>query len=311
MKERILILLIAVLLFISGCAYIQQQKPAPVETVEQTNAQSSIPIVSSTPTKVATPTPELQEVTISGSTSVEPFAVEAADKFEEIYPHIRIKYQGIGSSAGVQNANEGVTQIGTASRELKAVEKEHSMEELFAGYIAVAVIVNKNNPVNNLSTEQLRGIYTGQITNWNEIGGVDAPITVGQREDGSGTRGRFEELLDIGDYWRYEIMPDNFVTNEGSGHITALAALDIYTIVYSDTKYKPYPDKIKWISINGYALTNENVQNGSYPLFSPFYFVYHEENLNDAARDFLDFVVSPQGQAIAQDEGLIPIAVSQ
>ena len=226
----------------------------------------------------------------------------------EAYPYYHIIYQGIGSSAGVSNANEGVTQIGTASRVLSTEEKEYGMQELVAGYIAVAVVVNINNPVDNLSMEQLRGIYTGQITNWYEVGGPDAPITVGHREDGSGTRGRFEYVLGIDGYWIDKKVPDNFKKYEGSGHITSIASQEKYAIVYSETKYKPKPDKIKWISINGYALTNENVQNGSYPLYSPLYFVWHEENLNDAARAFLSFLISPQGQAIAMEKGLIPIS---
>ena len=293
--KKLLIILTIIIILLSGCTH--QNTPAQAPVFPLTPEPCAAPTSTMTNTIIPTSTPQPQQVTISGSTSIEHYAVEAADAFMEARPYYRITYQGIGSSAGVINANEGVTQIGAASRKINTEEKEYGMKELVAGYIATAVVVNKNNPVDNLSMEQLKGVFTGEITNRGEVGGPDEPITVFIKESGSGTRGRFEELIGLENSWGYnDVMPDNISVHEGSSHITARAAMDTYTIVYSDTKYKPDPEKTKKISINGYVLTDQNVQNGSYPLYSPFNFVYHEENLNDAAHAFLYFIVSPAGQ---------------
>ncbi len=134
------------------------------------------------------------EVTVSGSTSVEKIGLALGDEFMAMYPDVTFTYQGIGSSAGVKNANEKVTMIGTASRNIKDSEKEFGMTEAVLAYDGIAVVVNPAVDVDAMTMEQVQ-IFKGEITDWSEVGGTAGPIAVVSREDGSGTRGAFEESL--------------------------------------------------------------------------------------------------------------------
>ena len=134
-------------------------------------------------------------VSISGSTSVGPVMEAEAEAFKTKKPDVSIEINQIGSSAGIKNAMEGVSEIGMASRDLKGEEKQAGLKEVEIAYDGIALITHKNNPVKDLTLAQIKDIYTGKITNWKELGGNDAPIVVVSREDGSGTRDAFQEIV--------------------------------------------------------------------------------------------------------------------
>ena len=135
----------------------------------------------------------------SGSTSVQPLMEALAEEFTALNPGVTMEVQAGGSTTGFKNVDSGVTELGNLSRNLKDEEKGDDINEHVLATDGIGVCVNIDNPVKNLTTEQVVGIFTGEITNWSEVGGNDGEIVVIQREAGSGTRGAFEEILDIED----------------------------------------------------------------------------------------------------------------
>ena len=154
-------------------------------------------------------------ISVSGSTSVGPSMEKIAERFEKANEGVSVEIQQIGSSAGIKNAIDGVSEIGMASRDLKDEEKSAGLQETKIAIDGIAVITNKNNPVKNLTTDQVKDIYTGKITNWKEVGGNDAPIVVVSREEGSGTRDGFQEIIG---FESTELLKDAQVS-DGSGNI--------------------------------------------------------------------------------------------
>src|SRR5690606_9252574 len=142
-------------------------------------------------------------ITMSGSTSMEKLANVAAEAFMLEYPGVTVSAEFIGSSAGVEAVLAGTVNIGNASRNLKDTEKEAGAVENIVAIDGIAVIIDKTNTVTDLTKEQLTKIYTGEINNWSQVGGKDQPIVVVGRESGSGTRGAFEEILEIEDMAKY------------------------------------------------------------------------------------------------------------
>ena len=134
-------------------------------------------------------------ITIAGSTSVQPLAEELAGAFMDMYPDVRIDVQGGGSSVGVQSANERIADIGNASRELKDSEKPYNLHEHVIAKDGIAVVVNPANDIGQITMEQVQKVFAGEVTNWKDLGGKDTGITVVNREEGSGTRGAFEEIV--------------------------------------------------------------------------------------------------------------------
>lgn len=240
------------------------------------------------------------DVTVSGSTSVEKIGLALGDEFMAMYPDVKYTYQGIGSSGGVKNANEGVTMLGTASRNIKDSEKEYGMTEVVLAYDGIAVVVNPSVSVEGLTMEQVQQIYLGEITNWAEVGADAGEIVVISREDGSGTRGAFEEIVDFED-----MLTANATLAEGNGGVQAKVASTDNAIGYVSFTY--LNDTIKPVLINGAEPTVENVLGGSYPVSRPFMIVYHEDNLNDAAKEFLNFITTDLANEIIEEKGGIAV----
>ena len=241
------------------------------------------------------------EVTVSGSTSVEKIGIALGDEFMAMYPDVKYTYQGIGSSAGVKNANEGVTMLGTASRNIKDSEKEWGMTEEVLAYDGIAVVVNPaNTAVSNLTMEQIQKIYLGEITNWSDVGGEDMAIVVVSREDGSGTRGAFEELLEFENE-----LADTALISEGNGGVHATVAENAAAIGYISFTY--IDSEVKTVTVNDVEPTVENVLSASYPVSRPFMIVYHEENLSDAAKAFLEFTKTDLAKEIIEEKGGIAV----
>lgn len=235
------------------------------------------------------------QITVAGSTSVQPLAQELASTFTDNNPGVKINVNGGGSSAGVKAASENAAQIGTSSRELKSEEKGLGLKETIIAKDGIAVVVHSSNNITNLSKEQIQKIFSGEIKNWKEIGGVDKPITVVTREEGSGTRGAFEEIV-IGKDTK--ISPKAIVQSSTGGIKTTVSttenAIGYMSIGAVDTE-------IKSVKVDNIDASEENVKNGSYPISRPFLFLV-KGTPDKITQAFLDYVLSDEGQKVVGEE---------
>jgi phosphate transport system substrate-binding protein len=234
-------------------------------------------------------TGEAYTIEVGGSTSVTPLMEMFAAEYAKVRPNVKININGTGSGDGISNA--GLTyQIGMSSRELTPVELGRGLNVQVVAIDGIAVIVNNNNPVSNLSMEQIRDIYTGAITNWNQVGGNNAPVAVISREAGSGTRGAFEEIVGF---------PGRLLAgaNESTstGAIKAGIAQNPNAIGY--ISLGSVDDTIKAISVGGVSPETSNVTNGTYRVARPF-IVLTGNNLHGESKAFADWMFSPEGQAV-------------
>ena len=238
-------------------------------------------------------------IIVVGSTSVQPFAELLAEEFESSHPGENIDIQGGGSAAGIMAAEEGIAEIGMSSRSLKDDEQGLLVVEIAKD--GLAIVVHPKNPVADLTLEQIRDIYTGEITNWGQVNGQDAQIHLIAREDGSGTRGAFEDLV-MGK--EYRITPKAIVQNS-NGAVKQLVSDDPDSIGFISLGLAEVDNKVKALRLDGVEATRENVINHSYGLFRPFLFVFKTQP-EGIARQFVDYVLSEEGQQILIHEGLIP-----
>ncbi|MEH7346068.1 phosphate ABC transporter substrate-binding protein [Bacillus sp. JJ1532] len=239
-------------------------------------------------------------VAISGSTSVGPLAEKLAAKYNE-KDHTKIEINQIGSSAGITNAINGVSEIGMSSRDLKEEEKAQGLNEVVIAYDGIVVVTHPSNKVKNLTLEQVKQIFTGEVTNWKELGGDDMEIVVVSREDGSGSRDAFQEIVD---YSSGELIRNSIIAS-GNGNIKTTVANNKHAVGFISFEY--IDDTISTIDINGVEATAENVLQQKYSLSRPFLFVYKDGKLTEAGQQFIDFILSEDGQLIAAEAGAIPV----
>lgn len=239
------------------------------------------------------------EITVSGSTSVEKVGIALGDEFMALNPDVNFTYEGIGSSGGVKNANDGTTMIGTASRNIKDSEKEYGLTEQVLAYDGIAVIVHPSNDVAELSVEQIQKVYLGEITNWKDLGGKDEQIAVVSREDGSGTRGAFEEIVDFED-----ALTASAIIKDGNGNVQATIAGNELAMGYVSFTY--LDETVKGLLIEGAQPTVAAVLDGSYSISRPFNIIYHEANLSDVAKQWLEWVKTSDAKEIISEKGAIP-----
>jgi phosphate transport system substrate-binding protein len=237
-------------------------------------------------------------VIVAGSTSVQPFAELLAEEYARLHPDDEIDVQGGGSSAGIQAAESGTADIGMSSRHL--TEREHQMWHVEIARDGLAVIVHPDNPIRNLSFEEIQDVYTGEITHWHQIGGESHRIHTVVREEGSGTRSAFDDLVMGG-----KRVSPRAIVQDSNGAVRQLISSDRHAIGFISLGLAENTDIVEAISINGVAANWENVQNGEYTLFRPFLFVAPEPPEGEAKR-FVDFILSDEGQKILISEGLIP-----
>jgi phosphate transport system substrate-binding protein len=236
---------------------------------------------------------------IAGSTSVQPYIEILAEDYALSHPEKVIDIQGGGSSAGITAVESGTAEIGMSSRNLK--ESEMHLWSIEITKDGLAIIVNPDNPVSDLMPEQILGIYAGDITNWSQLGGRDARIHIITREEGSGTRSAFEEMVMDG----RRITP-RAIVQDSNGAVRMLVADDPNSIGYISLGLVDVGERpVKALLIDGVAPTRENVLNGSYTMFRSFLFVALREP-EGYAKQFIDYVRSPEGQRVLAEEGLIP-----
>jgi len=234
---------------------------------------------------------------VVGSTSVLPFAEKLAQSYGEIYPDRRtVEVQGGGSTQGVVNALNGLADIGTSSRDLKPDEQDQ-LKAIIIARDGLAVIVNNENPLTGLTTDQIRDLFSGRITNWKDVGGFNRPVTLISREEGSGTRESFSHLV----MNKQRISP-HALFQPSNGVVRQLVSNDPRAIGYISLGLVS-PD-VKALNIDGVEPTADNVVSGTYKLSRPFLFLTRGAPSPDA-QQFIDFVLSTEGQTILQKEGLV------
>jgi len=234
-------------------------------------------------------------ITVNGSTSVQPLAEELAKAFKEKNPDATIDIQGGGSGVGIKSAADGVADIGMSSRDLKPEEK--SLKEFKIAVDGIAVIVNPTNEIQGLSMEQILKIYTGEITDWKEVGGKEGKITVVTREEGSGTRGAFIELTKVESKSEGDRTVASAITQGSTGAVITTVAGDPNAIGYASFGSAKENTDIKLISVDGKTCTEENIYAGEYKISRPFLMLTQAEPTG-LAKAFLDFILSEEGQTV-------------
>ena len=239
-------------------------------------------------------------ISISGSTSVGPLMEKIQEKYEEENSNVILEIQQNGSGAGIKDVISGISEIGMSSRELKDEEKG-SVQGTTVAYDGIALLVNPENPVKNISLEDVKKIYTGEITNWKEVGGDDAPIVVVSREEGSGTRDAFQEIVG---YESEELLKDATIS-DGSGAVKTTVAGNKNAIGFASFEY--IDNTVSALNINDVEPTADNVKSGDYKLSRPFILVTKEDSLTENGQKLIDFVLSAEGQQIVEENKLITI----
>ena len=239
-------------------------------------------------------------IAISGSTSVGPLVELEEEEFEANNQDVTIEINQTGSSSGIKDTISGTTEIGMSSRELTD-EESKNLKEVTIAVDGIGVVVNKNNPVKNLTLEQIKDIFTGKITNWSEVGGEDKEIVVVSREEGSGTRTAFQEILN----YSTEDTVKNAIVNNSTGATKVMVEENDNAIGYMSIGY--IDDSIASVNVDGVEATADNVKSGEYKIQRPFLLVYKEGALSEEGQEFIDFILSDKGQAIVAEENLVTV----
>ncbi len=239
------------------------------------------------------------KISIVGSTTV----AQPMEKLVEVYKELGhtddIEVQGNGSSAGIKATIEGTADIGMVSRELSEEEKGTGIIETVIAYDGIAVIVNPNNSVENLTNEQVKGIFEGTITNWREVGGSDQEIIVVTREAGSGTRSAFEEIIGLLDESKASTIVDTALVSEGTGAVMATVASKEAAIGFISLGYMD--QTVKGLDINGVKPTTDTVKAGEYKISRPL-LVVTQPTIKPEAQDVIEFITSEKGQEIMAEK---------
>ena len=236
-------------------------------------------------------------LTLAGSTSVQPFAEKWADAFRASRPGTSIHVQGGGSTAGVQAALSGAAQIGMSSRALTPDESAR-VRAIPIARDGMAVVVHPTNPLNDLSLDQVRDIYSGSYRTWRQLGGPNARITVITREEGSGTRAAFEQLV-MGGRW----IANSALVQDSTGAVRQMVASDPAAVGYVSLGL--VDASVKALALHGIVASEANINADRYPLVRPFLFIVTGQP-HGTARDFIDWIVGPEGRELTRREGLLP-----
>lgn len=264
-------------------------------------SSNSTPAATDTPaeeTEAPAPTTELSgSVSTDGSTSMEK-VIGALGEAYEAGTGITVTYNPTGSGAGIKAVSEGRCDIGLSSRALKDEEKAEGLQETVLAYDGIAIIVNPENPVSELSLEDIAKIYTGEISNWKDVGGDDAEIVLIGREAGSGTRDGFESITGTADACQYR----QELTS--TGDVITTVAQNPNAIGYASLA--SVKDTVKALNVEGVAPSEESVKDGSYLVQRPFVLVTKEGvELSAAAQDFFNYITSAEANEIISGAGVV------
>ena len=239
------------------------------------------------------------KVATDGSTSMEKVIGALKETFEGENTGVEVTYNPTGSGSGIKAVQEGRCDIGLSSRALKAEEEEQGLVGTVLAYDGIAVIVNPENTVEDLTVEQIAAIYKGEITNWSEVGGIDAEIVLIGREAGSGTRGGFEEIVGVEDLCQYrqELTSTGDVITAVSQNPGAIGYASLASV----------KDTVKAIKVGGVAPSEETVKDETYAIQRPFVLVTKEGTaLTETAQAFFDFITSEAAREVISAAGVVP-----
>ncbi|MDY5101337.1 MAG: phosphate ABC transporter substrate-binding protein [Oscillospiraceae bacterium] len=240
-------------------------------------------------------------VATDGSTSMEKVIGALGEAFENDHEGVTFTYNPTGSGSGITAVAEGRCDIGLASRALKDEEKARGLKETTLALDGIAVIVHPDNAVKDLDLETVAKIYTGEITNWKELGGSDSEIVLIGREAGSGTRDGFESITGTAEkcLYRQELTSTGDVITSVAGNPAAIGYASLASV----------KDTVRALSVNGVTPTEDTVKDGSYPVQRPFVLVTKEDKaLSAVAQAFFDYATSPEAGEIISHAGAVPVA---
>jgi len=237
-------------------------------------------------------------VSVIGSTSIQPFAELLAEEYQKTALAGNVDVQGGGSTAGIQALADGIADIGMCSRALNEEEKTR-FTPIEIARDGLAVVVHKSNSIDNLTKQQIQMLFSGRIKNWKELGDRDMPIRLIMREEGSGTREAFINLV-----MKKELVSRKALVQESNGAVKELVRYDPAAVGYMSLGL--VGTELKSLAVEGVKPSAEQVSLGRYQLSRPFLFVLKTDTEpRPEARKFIDFVLSDQGQKILESEGLV------
>jgi phosphate transport system substrate-binding protein len=291
-----LVILIIPVFVLTGC-----NNPPLTSTGSQSTIPSSTSSTqSTTPIVTSTLSGGISEV---GSTTVQPIAEKLAAAFMVINPKVKVDIKGGGTAVGIKAAYDGTADIGAASREL--TRDDPNLVKFMLARDGIAIIVNPANPVNSLTKAQIVDIFSGKITNWSQVGGADKDIHVAAREEGSGTRTAFQELVMGKDASGNPIaIVKNAILQNSSGAIIQVVKSDAQAISFDSFGY--VNNSVKALAVDGIAATMVNAKSGSYSVVRPLYFLTKNEPTG-IVKAFIDYCAGSEAQKIITDEGYISV----
>ena len=238
-------------------------------------------------------------VATDGSTSMEKVIGALGEAFETENSDVTFTYNPTGSGTGITAVSEGRCDIGLSSRALKDEETEKGLKGTVLAYDGIAVIVSNDNPVNDLSIETIAKIYTGEITNWKDVGGNDAEIVLIGREANSGTRDGFESVVDVKEKCKYrqELTATGDVISAVAGNPNAIGYASVASV----------KDTVKALKVEGVTPNETTIKDGTYKIQRPFVLVTKEDTkLSDTAEAFYNFCLSEEAEEIITNAGVVP-----
>lgn len=240
-------------------------------------------------------------IATGGSTSVEDVIGSLSEAFMEEYPDVDITYDPNGSGAGITGASDGTYDLGLSSRDLTDEETGQGLVATTFALDGIAIVVHPDNTVTDLTLDNIKALATGEITNWSEVGGPDAPVVLVGREAGSGTRDGFESIVGVEDACVYE----QELTSTGA----VMAAVAANPNAFGYVSLSAVDDTVKMVTVDGVEASEATVQDGSYKIQRPFIFVTKDgEELSAQAQAFVDFATSDAASDLIAGAGAVPLA---
>ena len=263
------------------------------------SAAASSAAVSSTAESAASGAALSGNVATGGSTSMKNVIAALTEGFAEIEPDVTVSYDPTGSGAGITGATDKTLDIGLSSRALKDDEKS-AVDGTVVALDGIAIIVNKDSKVADLTVEQLKKMFTGEITNWKDVGGDDGEIVLVGREAGSGTRDGFESIVDVKDSCKY--------AQELTATGAVISAVEANPLAIGYASLSAVGDTVKMVTVGGVECSEETVKDGSYEVQRPFVFVTNKSvTLSEQAQAFFDFATSADAADLIRTAGAVPV----
>ena len=237
-------------------------------------------------------------VATGGSTSMKNVIAALTEGFAEVQPGVTVSYDPTGSGAGITGATDKTLDIGLSSRALKA--DETGVTGTTIALDGIAIIVNKDSKVEDLTVDQLKQMFTGEITNWSEVGGDDGEIVLVGREAGSGTRDGFESIVDVKDSCKY--------AQELTATGAVISAVEANPLAIGYASLSAVGDTVKMVTVGGVECSEDTVKDGSYEVQRPFVFVTNKSvTLSEQAQAFFDFATSADAADLIRTAGAVPV----